>query len=156
MSTREVIAATFGWDIGEVSDYRYQPGHTKQAIYAMGEHYFAVGKKKPTDLTEYGEVEWELHPDQFWAEQKGTKLWRTKEEVKKPWREDLQYGYSIEDGWLVAAKETLSSSELTMKLESEDVVAVYSSAGFQKVSLNSVPLPAKTYLQKLYQEGAEQ
>lgn len=155
MSTREVIAATFGWDIGEVSDYRYQPGHTKQAIYAVGEHYFAVGKKKPTDLTEYGEVEWELNPDQYWAEQKGTKLWRTKEEVKKPWREDLQYGYKIEAGWLHIDAGVIYENEMSMQLESPKAVKCFSGSGFQKFDIDSIPEPAKTYLIKLYEESLD-
>jgi hypothetical protein len=72
-SAQSIIAATFGWDVRDVSDYRYQPTRTSRAIYAIGDSYFAVGKTPPGD--DLGEP-WEPHSDQFWATKAATVLWR--------------------------------------------------------------------------------
>jgi len=45
MSTQKVIASTLGIDQAELSEYRYQPTRTKQAIYSIGDRYFACGKR---------------------------------------------------------------------------------------------------------------
>ena len=41
MRAKAIIAATFGLDSKDVEEYRYQPGRTQQAIYAMSNYYFA-------------------------------------------------------------------------------------------------------------------
>jgi hypothetical protein len=71
-SPTAVIAATFSWDGETMREYRYQPGRTKRAIYAIGDCYYAVGKTKPTD--DVGS-EWRTHPDQTFAKKAGTVLW---------------------------------------------------------------------------------
>jgi hypothetical protein len=75
MKAKAIIAATFGLDSGDVEDYRYQPSRTQQPIYAIDSYYFACGKRKPKD--EVG-AEWQIHKDQFWAEQNKTVLWNSK------------------------------------------------------------------------------
>jgi hypothetical protein len=71
-----IIATTFCMDVsGFDADYRYQPGHTKRAIYSIGDLYFAVGKTAPADVVGQS---WELDPDQCIASQHGTKLWRAR------------------------------------------------------------------------------
>ncbi len=72
MSTQKVIASTLGIDQAELSDYRYQPTRTKQAIYSIGDRYFACGKKAPKD--EVGR-DWWVETDQFFAKLSGTVLW---------------------------------------------------------------------------------
>lgn len=71
-STANIIASTMGWDISEPADYRYQPTRTRQAIYAVGNRYLAVGKREPKD--DVGGP-WQRHTDQFFAERAGTVLW---------------------------------------------------------------------------------
>lgn len=66
-----IIAETLGWDIRELSEYRYQPGRTKQSLYAIGQQYFAVSPKLPKDK----DYAWMLHADQFSASKQNTKLW---------------------------------------------------------------------------------
>ncbi len=66
-----IIAATFGWDVSEARERRYQDTRTKQPIYATGNEYYTVSKKTPKD-TEYA---WRKAKDQFFAEQSGTILW---------------------------------------------------------------------------------
>ena len=74
-SAAAVIAATFGWDSRELSEYRYQPTRTKQSIYNIEDAYYAASVDKPKD--EVGEP-WELYKDQFFAQRYGTKLWESK------------------------------------------------------------------------------
>jgi hypothetical protein len=71
-STANILASTFGWDIGEVSHYRYQSTRTRQAIYSVGKQYFAVGQQKPKDNVA---GEWTQYVDQFWAKESNTILW---------------------------------------------------------------------------------
>jgi hypothetical protein len=75
MSTQKVISSTFGIDQAELSEYRYQPTRTKQAIYSIGDRYFACGNKTPQD--EVGR-DWMVETDQFFAKQSGTILWSSK------------------------------------------------------------------------------
>ncbi|CAB4143088.1 hypothetical protein UFOVP435_58 [uncultured Caudovirales phage] len=71
-----IIATTFFMDVsGFEGDYRYQPGHTKKAIYSIGDVYFCVSKTKPKD--EVGQP-WQLAADQAVAERHNTKLWFSK------------------------------------------------------------------------------
>lgn len=72
MSTQKVISSTFGIDQAELSNYRYQPTRTRQAIYSIGDRYFACGKKAPKD--EVGR-DWVVETDQFFAKHSGTVLW---------------------------------------------------------------------------------
>jgi len=72
MSTPGIIAATFGWDQSEVKDYRYQDTRTSQAIYAVGDRYFAVGKRAPKDVVG---GPWRPHADQVFAQRENTILW---------------------------------------------------------------------------------
>jgi hypothetical protein len=71
-----VIAHTLEIDPVELRDYRYQPSQTRRAIYGIGERYYALGKRPPTDLVGRGAV-WERHSDQFFAERANTVLWVT-------------------------------------------------------------------------------
>lgn len=72
ISPRTALAGTIGIDTAELSEYRYQETRTKQAIYAVGAQYFAVGKSAPKDAV--GKP-WREHGDQFWAKQAGTVVW---------------------------------------------------------------------------------
>lgn len=74
-STASIIAATFGSSTSDISEYRYQPTRTKQAIYTIGPYYFAVGQQAPKD--DVG-VPWEKYSDQFWAAKANTTLWVAK------------------------------------------------------------------------------
>ena len=58
-----ILAETFGWDISEVSEYRYQR-YTAPTVYAIGDQYFAVAKDKPKHTVG---GEWRQHTDQFFA-----------------------------------------------------------------------------------------
>ena len=71
---RNTIASTFGLDVSELADYRYQPTRTTRPIYAIGDIYVASGLKPPKD--DVGEP-WKEHSDQFWAKGK-TKVWVSK------------------------------------------------------------------------------
>jgi hypothetical protein len=72
MSSSKIIASTLGFDQAEISEYRYQSTRTSQAIYAIGNFYFACSKRKPKDLV--GGT-WEMHKDQFFASQNKSILW---------------------------------------------------------------------------------
>ena len=72
--SKKVIAATIGFDMAELDDYRYQPTQTTRAIYAIGDIYLAAGKTPPKD--DVGS-KWEKHTDQFWTEGK-TSIWVSK------------------------------------------------------------------------------
>jgi hypothetical protein len=75
MKSLGIIASTLGIDQNELSDYRYQPTRTKQPIYAIGNFYFACGKKKPGDWVG---ADWVIDKDQFFAEINKTILWSSK------------------------------------------------------------------------------
>lgn len=72
MRANYIIAASFGWDSRDVSEYRYQR-YTSPSVYAIGDRYFAVSKTKPKHKDVGGE--WMKHTDQFWAEKNGTTIW---------------------------------------------------------------------------------
>jgi len=63
-----VLADTLGID--NLSEYRYQAGKSKRAIYAIDDKYFAVGKTKPDR-----ERVWMEYSDQFFAGKANTKIW---------------------------------------------------------------------------------
>jgi len=71
---KHIIAATFGLDIAELGDYRYQPTRTTRSIYAIGDIYVAAGRKPPKD--DVG-AKWEEHKDQFWTKGQTT-IWIAK------------------------------------------------------------------------------
>jgi hypothetical protein len=73
MKPQSIIAATFGWCISEMSEYRYKQTRTSQPIYSIGNRSFAVGNNKPKDKVESGE--WTPYSDQFWASKHNTVLW---------------------------------------------------------------------------------
>jgi len=75
MKSKRIIASTIGFDVDEMEAYRYQPTRTKQAVYAVGQYYYACGKRKPSEV--FG-TDWEIDKDQFWAEQNKTILWSAK------------------------------------------------------------------------------
>ena len=75
MKSKTIIASSIGFDIDEMEDYRYQPTRTKQPIYAVGEYYYACGKRKPSDQVG---SDWLIDREQFWAEQNKTILWSAK------------------------------------------------------------------------------
>jgi hypothetical protein len=71
-----VIAATVGMELSELRDYRYHYGKTKRALFAVGDEYLATGANKPTPEEVDGlELNWQEHPDQFWAKEACTVLW---------------------------------------------------------------------------------
>ncbi len=74
VSATQIIASTFGDDISEWKDSRYQ-WTTNPIVYENGGHYYAVKKTIPKHEVGSG---WEKHPDQFWAEKAGTILWVSK------------------------------------------------------------------------------
>jgi len=67
-----IIAETFGIDVEDVKESRYQSTQTTKPIYAIDNFYYTTGKKEPKD--QVGQ-EWEMHHDQFFAEKNGTVLW---------------------------------------------------------------------------------
>lgn len=69
----KLLAATFGMDVAEIRDYRYQPGKYKKAIYAIGNDYFCVSRTKPKEPEG---IIWSKHNDQFFTEPKNTVLWK--------------------------------------------------------------------------------
>lgn len=71
MTSREIIASTFGWDVSEVSDYRYQR-YSAPSVYAVGDKYYAVSKTKPKHKVA---GDWKEHGDQFFAGSSKTALW---------------------------------------------------------------------------------
>lgn len=71
-STATVIAETFGLDVSDVRDYRYQATRTKRPIFAIGDRYYTTGGTPPKD--EVGGA-WVAHSDQFFARRGGTTLW---------------------------------------------------------------------------------
>lgn len=74
VSSTAALAATLGTTITDLNDYRYQPSRISRAVYAIGNRYFCVGKKKP-EIPELGGLEWREHPDKFWAERAGSVIW---------------------------------------------------------------------------------
>lgn len=75
MKSAGIIASTLGIDQAVMSEYRYQPTRTTQPIYAVGDLYFACGKRKPKD--DVGQ-DWEANKDQFFASQNNTTMWLSK------------------------------------------------------------------------------
>lgn len=80
MTAANIIASTFLMDLGEMSEYRYQPTrYTSPAVYCFGDNtYYAASAAKPKHRGLGGE--WERHPDQFWAERAGSVLWFVRSE----------------------------------------------------------------------------
>jgi hypothetical protein len=68
----EVLAETFGWDIAEIRDYRYQ--RNVPAVYAIGELYYCVSSTKPKAGRD-GSFNWVKYTDQFFAERANTVVW---------------------------------------------------------------------------------
>jgi hypothetical protein len=67
-----IIAETLGWDVKEVSEYRYQR-YTNPAVYSIGDFYLAVHPTKPKHNDVGGE--WREHTDQFGARDTMTTIW---------------------------------------------------------------------------------
>ena len=67
-----ILAETFGWDVSEVSECRYQR-YTSPSVYSIGDRYFSVSKTKP----KHGDVgnAWVKHTDQWAAERSNTIVW---------------------------------------------------------------------------------
>jgi len=63
MQANEILAATLGWDVREVSEYRYQR-YTAPNVYSIGDRYFAVHSSKPKH--QVGQ-EWTIYNDQAFA-----------------------------------------------------------------------------------------
>jgi hypothetical protein len=76
-----VIAETFGCDVREMKEYRYQSTRTKQAIYAIGAKYFTVSSDQPKDK----DFAWQLNKDQWSAQRHGTQLWVAETESQDEW-----------------------------------------------------------------------
>lgn len=71
MRANEILAATFGWDVREMRECRYQ-NFTSPAIYSIGDQYFAVYDKPPKH--QVGKA-WSEYRDQFFAAPTGRKIW---------------------------------------------------------------------------------
>lgn len=70
--TCEVVSNTWGWEIGETEEHRYQPRRGEKIhIYSKESDYYTTSNSQPT----WSGLKWERHPDQFWAEKFGTVLW---------------------------------------------------------------------------------
>jgi hypothetical protein len=69
--TAAIIASTFGWDIAEVRESRYQDTRTKQPLFVLDGRYYTTSKDAPKDK----EYDWKQATDQFWAKQSDTILW---------------------------------------------------------------------------------
>lgn len=67
----EIIGEVIGWDLKEVSEYRYQK-YTSPSVYSIGNRYFAVHKNKPKH--EVG-GEWKEHTDQWPCKDTDRKVW---------------------------------------------------------------------------------
>lgn len=65
MKANEIIASTFGWDVKEVSDHRYQEGRQSMPVYSIGDFYYCV--PSPGRLPPKG-WKWKAHTDQFFAQ----------------------------------------------------------------------------------------
>ena len=80
--------------------------------------------------------------------------------AKTLWRNNLQSGYSIEFGSLDIDRGVLSSYPVHCRLKHTEAdiddepktVEVWSCYGLQLTTIDSVPEPARTYLQRLYKE----
>ena len=57
-------------DVSDVSEHRYQPGRTKQAIYAFDNGYYAYGAVMPKDIGDG----WVKHSDQSFCSE-GKSVW---------------------------------------------------------------------------------
>jgi hypothetical protein len=76
-----ILASTFGWDVRDMSSYRYQSTtRTKGAIYAIGQQYFTVSATKPTSEG----LVWREYGEQFWAKQYDATIWVASCEEEKP------------------------------------------------------------------------
>lgn len=73
MNSTAALAATLGLTVSELRDYAYQPTKSSRRVYAIGDEYFAVGKRAPLD-----DRQWQKNKDQFWGEQCNTIIWRAK------------------------------------------------------------------------------
>lgn len=71
-SSPAILAATLGWCVRELSEYRYKSTRTKQPIYSIGERFFTVGATIPKDDVGWP---WKQYKDQFWASKNNTVLW---------------------------------------------------------------------------------
>lgn len=75
----EILAETLGWDVREVSDYRYQK-YTDPVVYSIGDRYFAVHATKPKH--EVGK-EWVMHTDQFGARGTPRSIWVCEQGIRQ-------------------------------------------------------------------------
>jgi hypothetical protein len=69
-----VLASTFGWDISDLREYRYQQHRATIPIWAIGNRYFTVtkGDKPPRD-----ERNWRKYSDQTFAAPNGMTIWES-------------------------------------------------------------------------------
>ncbi len=74
MNSTSALAATLGMTGSELREYVYQRGLKGRTVYAIGNKYFAVGKKQPD--SDDGGYTWVRHSDQFWAQQCNTVIWK--------------------------------------------------------------------------------
>jgi len=72
MRSNTILASTFGWDIADIAECRYQR-YVSPVVYSVGEQYFAVSKTKPKHKDVGGE--WRVYSDQFFAKDNGTVVW---------------------------------------------------------------------------------
>jgi len=70
--SKSAIASAIGLCYEELEEYRYFPGNTSRAVYAVGNDYYCAGKSHPKDLLG---MKWEKAPDQWEAERKNTVVW---------------------------------------------------------------------------------
>lgn len=68
--THTVIAEAYGMDSREVFEMRHHYGMTRQPIYVIGDDYYAVGKRMPSD--DYG-TGWAVD-----CQVNGATIWKSK------------------------------------------------------------------------------
>ena len=67
-----ILAQSWGWDISDVQEHRYQYGKTKRPIYAFDEGYYTVSTEMPKD----SEYTWQIWSgDQTIAKLSNTIIW---------------------------------------------------------------------------------
>lgn len=78
MKSNEALAMHLGWDVSELKDYRYQPGRTSKAVYAIGNDYMCATKGKDKPATHEGiDFQWKEVPDNH-LNPLGFKIWLAK------------------------------------------------------------------------------
>lgn len=71
-SAAAILAQSWGWDISEIKEHRYQYGKTAIPVYAFSEGYYTVSTTTPK-MNEYKWSVWS--GDQTIAQANNTQIW---------------------------------------------------------------------------------